>query len=191
MKEEYLFDGKLEPTNEAYAMAKIAGVKMCQSYYRQYGSRFISVIPPNLYGPGDNFDLKNSHVIPALMRKFHLAKITQAPEVVIWGTGAPRREFLYTDDLANACLFMMERYDDNEIINIGAGKDLSILELAELMAGVVGFQGSLVFDPDYPDGMPQKLLDVRRLEELGWRASTPLSEGLAQTYSWFLNSHWV
>ena len=186
MREEYLLDGKLEPTNEPYAVAKIAGIKMCQSYNRQYGTRFISVMPTNLYGPGDNFDLKDSHVLPALVSKFHEAKSTGASEVVIWGTGTPRREFLYVDDLADACLFLMQQYDANEIINIGVGQDMTILEVAEHVSAVVGFSGSLVFDPSYPDGTPRKLLDISRLKELGWQASTTLPEGLAKTYAWFL-----
>lgn len=191
MKEAYLLDGKLEPTNEPYAVAKIAGFKMCQSYNRQYGTRFISVMPTNLYGPGDNFDLQDSHVIPALIRKFHVARITGEPEVAVWGTGAPRREFLYVDDLADACLFLMERYDADEIINIGVGRDLTIRELAELTAATIGFSGRLVFDPNYPDGTPQKLLDISRLAEMGWQSSTQLPEGLAKTYDWFLDSPWA
>lgn len=191
MKEEYLLDGKLEPTNEPYAVAKIAGIKMCHSYNRQYGTRFFSVMPTNLYGPGDNFDLKDSHVIPALIRKFHEAKSTGAPEVVVWGTGAPRREFLFVDDLADACLFLMERYNAEEIINIGVGQDLTIRELAELVGAAVGFTGRLVFDPTYPDGTPRKLLDCSRLREMGWQAGTMLPEGLAKTYAWFRESSWA
>lgn len=191
MKEEYLLDGKLEPTNEPYAVAKIAGIEMCQAYRRQYGANFIAAMPTNLYGPGDNFDLKDSHVIPALMRKCHEGKIKGAAEVTVWGTGAPRREFLYVDDLGNACLFLLEHYDAGEIINVGTGEDLTIRELAQIIAEVVGFSGRLVFDPQYPDGTPRKLLDVTRLSGLGWQARTPLREGLSKTYEWFLKSSWV
>jgi GDP-L-fucose synthase len=191
MREDYLLDGKLEPTNEPYAVAKIAGIKMCQSYNRQYGTGFISVMPTNLYGPGDNFDLLDSHVIPAMIRKFHQGKTAGDPEVVVWGTGAPRREFLYVDDLADACLFLMERYQEGEIINIGVGQDLQILELARAVAAVVGFQGQIKLDPTYPDGTPRKLLDVSRLTSLGWQARTPLPEGLQKTYDWFCGSPWV
>jgi GDP-L-fucose synthase len=191
MKEAYLLDGKLEPTNEPYAVAKIAGIKMCQSYNRQYGTCFISVMPTNLYGPGDNFDLLDSHVIPALIRKFHRAKVTGAPEVPVWGTGAPRREFLYVDDLADACLFLMEHYHEGEIINIGVGQDLQIRELARLIAAVTGFAGRIVQDPSYPDGTPRKLLDVSKLTALGWQARTPLEEGLSKTYEWFCRSSWA
>jgi GDP-L-fucose synthase len=191
MKEEYLLDGKLEPTNEPYAVAKIAGIKMCQSYNRQYGTAFIALMPTNLYGPGDNFDLLDSHVIPALIRKFHQAKVTKAPEVVIWGTGSPRREFLYVDDLADACLFLMEGYDEGEIINVGVGEDLPILELARQVAAVTGFTGQIGHDLEYPDGTPRKLLDVSRLTGLGWQARTPLEEGLKKTYDWFCRSPWA
>lgn len=191
MKEEYLLDGKLEPTNEPYAVAKIAGLKMCQAYNRQYGTRFIAAMPTNLYGPGDNFDLLDSHVIPALMRKCHEAKVKGAAEVKVWGTGTPRREFLFVDDLADACLFLMRNYQEGQIINVGVGQDLTILELAHLVAEVVGFQGQLVFDPSYPDGTPRKLLDVSRLRKLGWQARTPLKEGLQKTYDWFCSSTWA
>jgi GDP-L-fucose synthase len=191
MKEDYLLDGKLEPTNEPYAVAKIAGIKLCQSYNRQYGTCFISLMPTNLYGPGDNFDLLDSHVLPALMRKFHQAKVTKAPEVPIWGTGTPRREFLYVDDLADACLFLMQHYDNGEIINVGVGKDLQILELAHRVQEAVGYQGRIVLDPSYPDGTPRKLLDVSRLTALGWQAQTPLTEGLQKTYDWFCRSPWA
>jgi GDP-L-fucose synthase len=191
MREDYLLDGKLEPTNEPYAVAKIAGIKLCQSYNRQYGTCFISVMPTNLYGPGDNFDLLDSHVLPALIRKFHRAQVTGAPEVPVWGTGAPRREFLYVDDLADACLFLMERYHQGEIINIGVGQDLSILELARLVAAVTGFAGRMVPDPRYPDGTPRKLLDVSTLTALGWQAQTPLKTGLQKTYDWFRHSPWA
>jgi GDP-L-fucose synthase len=191
MKEEYLLDGKLEPSNEPYAVAKIAGIKMCQSYNRQYDTCFISAMPTNLYGPGDNFDLLDSHVIPALIRKFHQAKVAGAPEVTVWGTGAPRREFLYVDDLADACLFLMDGYQEGEIINVGLGQDLQILELARQVAAVTGFQGQLVLDSSYPDGTPRKLLDVSKLTALGWRARTPLNEGLKMTYDWFCRSPWA
>lgn len=191
MREVYLLDGKLEPTNEPYAVAKIAGIKMCQAYWRQYGCRFISVMPTNLYGPGDNFDLQHSHVIPGLMHRIHSAKVQAAPAVTIWGTGTPRREFLYVDDLADACLFLMQHYEEPEIINIGVGEDISIAELAVFIAETVGYEGRLVYDPSYPDGTPRKLLDVSRLHSLGWRAKTPLRQGLAQTYAWFCESEWV
>ena len=191
MKEEHLLDGKLEPTNEPYAVAKIAGLKMCQAYNREYGTRFISLMPTNLYGPGDNFDLLDSHVIPALMRKCHEAKVSGAKAVEIWGTGAPRREFLYVDDLADACLFVMENYEGSEFLNVGVGQDLSIKELAGLVAQVVGFKGELAFDPTKPDGTPRKLLEVSRLTALGWRAQMPLKEGLQRTYEWFCASPWV
>jgi GDP-L-fucose synthase len=191
MKEEYLLDGKLEPTNEPYAVAKIAGIEMCQSYNRQYGTGFIAVMPTNLYGPGDNFDLLDSHVIPALIRKFHRGKVTGAPEVPVWGSGTPRREFLYVDDLADACFFLMENYQEGEIINVGVGQDLPILELAGIVAAVIGYQGQIVLDPSYPDGTPRKLLDVSRLSAMGWQARTPLTEGLKITYDWFCQSPWA
>jgi GDP-L-fucose synthase len=191
MKEEYLLDGKLEPTNAPYAVAKIAGITMCQAYNREYGTCFISAMPTNLYGPGDNFDLLDSHVIPALMRRFHLARGRGASEVVVWGTGAPRREFLHVDDLAAACLFLMEHYQESDIINVGVGRDLSIRELAELIAAVTGFKGRISFDPSQPDGTPRKLLDVSRLTALGWQARIPLEEGLRRTYRWFCRSHWA
>ncbi len=186
LKEEYLLTGPLEETNQWYAIAKIAGIKMVQAYRRQYGFRGISLMPTNLYGPGDNFDLQTSHVLPALLRKFHEAKVDAAPRVVVWGTGAPRREFLHVDDLADAALFLMEHYDGEEIINVGVGEDLTIRELAELIKEVVGYRGDIVFDTSKPDGTPRKLLDVSRLHQLGWRAKIPLREGLAQTYAWYL-----
>jgi GDP-L-fucose synthase len=186
MKEAYILDGKLESTNEPYAIAKIAGIKMCQAYQRQYGARFISVMPTNLYGPGDNFDPMQSHVIPALIRKYHEAKMNGSAKVVIWGSGTPRREFLYVDDLADACIFLMQQYDSAEIINIGVGEDLSIKELARLIGRITGFEGELVFDPNFPDGPPRKLMDVSRLHDLGWRAKTSFTEGLERTYDWFL-----
>jgi GDP-L-fucose synthase len=185
MKEEYLLTGPLEPTNEAYAVAKIAGIKMVQAYRRQYGFNGISLMPTNLYGPGDNFDLETSHVIPALLRKFHEAKVSGRWEVVVWGTGTPRREFLHVDDLADAALFLMRHYDGEEIVNVGVGEDISIRELAELIAKVVGFRGEIVYDTSKPDGTPRKLLDVSRLFSMGWRPRIPLEEGLRQTYAWF------
>ena len=188
MKEEYLLSGYLESTNEPYAVAKIAGIKMCQSYNRQYGTRYISVMPTNLYGPEDNFDLETSHVLPALIRKFYEAKERGLTEVVIWGTGTPRREFLHVDDLAGACVFLMEHYDGSEIVNIGVGEDQTIRELAEMIAEVVGFDGKLQFDPTKPDGTPVKLLDVGRLNRLGWKARIPLRNGLAETYEWYRKS---
>jgi len=224
IKEEYLLSGPLEPTNEWYAVAKIAGIKMCQAYRRQYGFRAISLMPTNLYGPGDNFDLETSHVLPALIRKFHLAKLAavgeleaivederrfgripddvlaglglrregerlvrvDAPRVVLWGTGTPRREFLHVDDLADACLFLMQHYDEEAILNVGVGEDLSIRELAELVAEEVGFEGEIEFDTTKPDGTPRKLLDVSRLFGLGWRPKIGLREGIRQTYTWYL-----
>lgn len=185
IKEEYLLTGELEPTNEWYAIAKIAGIKLCQAYRKQYGFNAISAMPTNLYGPGDNFHLENSHVLPALIRRFHEAKEAGASEVTIWGTGTPRREFLYVEDLAEALLFLMQNYDQAEHINVGCGSDLSILELARLVAEVVGFAGKIKPDPSKPDGTPQKLTDVSRLTALGWRARTGLAEGLAATYAWY------
>jgi GDP-L-fucose synthase len=226
MKEEYLLTGELEPTNEPYAVAKIAGIKMCQSYNRQYGTNYISVMATNLYGPGDNFDLETSHVLPALIRKFHEGKVRAAnlnevrgkrfeakasnlrPRtsdlslsasnlgpptsnghfVTIWGTGTPKREFLYVDDLADACVYLMEHYDGSEIVNIGVGEDISIGDLAALVKEVVGFRGDIVYDSSKPDGTPRKLLDVSRLHSLGWKAKTDLSEGIRKTYEWYLSS---
>jgi GDP-L-fucose synthase len=184
--ESSLLTGPLEPTNEWYAVAKIAGIKMCQAYAKQYGFNAISLMPTNLYGPGDNFDLQTSHVLPALLRKFHEAKSAAAASVTIWGSGAPRREFLHVDDLADAACFLMESYDSPEIVNVGCGEDLSIAELAELIRGVVGFDGDLVFDRTKPDGTPRKLLDVHRLTALGWRARISLADGIRSTYRWFL-----
>ena len=188
MKEEYLLKGALEPTNEPYAVAKIAGIKMCEAYNRQYGANFISVMPTNLYGPNDNFDLDDSHVLPALIRKFYEAKSSGAPSVVIWGTGNPRREFLYVDDLADACLFLMRHYDDSGLINIGVGEDLTIKELALLIREVVGFEGEIEFDSAKPDGMARKLLDVSKIKSLGWQAKTGLRQGIEMTYGWYVNS---
>jgi len=186
MSEDCLLTGPLEPTNEAYAIAKIAGLKLCSAYRRQYGFDAICAMPTNLYGPGDNFSLQHSHVLPALMRKIHEAKETGASEVVIWGTGRPRREFLYVDDLAETCLLLMERYEDERPINVGCGRDQTIAELADMMARVVGFTGTLRYDSSKPDGAPQKLLDTARLAALGWTARTGLEAGIRSTYAWFL-----
>ncbi|HEX5475304.1 MAG TPA: GDP-L-fucose synthase [Vicinamibacterales bacterium] len=186
MTEEQLLTGALEPTNEAYAIAKIAGIKLCQAYRRQYGANFVSAMPTNLYGPHDNFDLTSSHVLPAMIRRFHEAKIAGAREVTIWGTGTPRREFLHVDDLASACLFLMDRYESERHINVGTGEDLSIRELAELVRGVVHPPAALAFDTSKPDGMPRKLLDVSRVHALGWRHTIALRDGIAATYEWFL-----
>jgi len=224
MKEEYLLSGQLEPTNEPYAIAKIAGIRMCQSYNRQYGTRFISVMPTNLYGPGDNFDLETSHVLPALIRKFHEAKTSDESRVTsdkrpndgtkdaaltlkrsapltssersersspgsfvtLWGTGTPRREFLHVDDLADACVFLMNHYEDSEIINIGVGKDISISELADLIKDIVGFKGAIRYDRSKSDGTPRKLLDASKLRALGWQSKISLREGIARTYGWYV-----
>jgi len=186
ISEESLLTGPLEPTNEGYAIAKIAGLKMCQAYRRQYGFDAISVMPTNLYGPGDNFDPQNSHVLPALIRRFHESKARGDQRVVIWGTGAPRREFLYVDDLADALVFLAQNYSDERPINVGIGEDLTIAELAGLIANVVGFTGGLEFDSSKPDGTPRKLLDVTRLHALGWRAQISLARGVRDTYAWFL-----
>lgn len=187
LKEEYLLTGLLEPTNEPYAIAKIAGIKMCESYNRQYGTKYISVMPTNLYGENDNFDLHTSHVLPALIRKFHEAKENNQPFVEVWGTGTPKREFLYSDDLADACVYLMDHYEENEIVNIGVGEDLEIKELAYKIKEVVGYEGELHFDTSKPDGTPRKLVDVTKLHSLGWRASTSLNEGLVKAYKGFLN----
>ena len=189
IKEEYLLTGALEPTNEAYALAKISGLKMCQFYNTQYGTNFISTMPTNLYGPNDNFDLNNSHVLPALMRKFHEAKISSAKEVVLWGTGTPLREFLHVDDLADACVYLMNNYNGNEFFNVGTGKDVTILELAKIIKRVVGYNGEIVLDSTKPDGTPRKLLDVSRLERVGWKASIQLEDGISSTYDWFLSNY--
>ena len=188
LREEYLLTGPLEPTNEPYAVAKIAGIKMCESYNRQYGSEFVSVMPTNLYGPNDNFDLENSHVLPALIRKFHEAKERGDDKVVVWGTGSPRREFLYVDDMAAACVFVMNRDGYTDMVNIGVGEDIQIRDLARLVGEVVGFEGEIVFDPGKPDGTPRKLLDVSRLQALGWSAKTGLREGIEETYRWYLKN---
>ena len=187
IKEEYLLTGPLEPTNEWYAIAKIAGIKLCQAYRRQYGFNAISLMPTNLYGPGDNFDLANSHVLPALIRKFHEAKLRAEPHVVMWGTGSPRREFLHVDDMADASVFLTETYDGEDIINVGVGDDIRIRDLAELVRDITGYQGDVVNDASKPDGTPRKLLDVSRLHALGWQAKIPLRDGIASTYQWFLD----
>jgi GDP-L-fucose synthase len=186
IKEEYLLTSALEPTNEWYAVAKIAGLKLAQAYRQQHGFNAISLMPTNLYGPGDHFDLKTSHVLPALMRKAHEARVNNSPEMIVWGTGTPRREFMHVDDLADAALFLMLHYDEPDIINVGVGADLSIRELAELVCRVVGFNGRLVFDASKPDGTPRKLLDVSRLGTLGWQARISLEDGIRETYQWFL-----
>jgi len=180
--------GPLEPTNEAYAIAKIAGIRLCQAYDREYGANFISAMPTNLYGPNDNFDLLSSHALPALLRKAHEAKKSGTREMLVWGSGNPRREFLHVDDLAAACLFLLEKYDSPEIINVGCGEDISIRELAELICEIVGFEGELVWDATKPDGTPRKLLDVSKLHALGWRHTIALREGIARTYGWFLQN---
>lgn len=189
MKEEHLLTGELEPTNESYAIAKIAGIKMCQAYRKQYGFNAISLMPTNLYGSDDNFDLENSHVLPALIRKFHEAKIEGQESVTIWGSGSPKREFLHVDDLAEACVFLMNNYDSDSIVNIGAGKDISIKELAELIKDIVGFEGVLELDSSKPDGPPQKLLDVSKLDGMGWHAKTSLEDGIRTTYQWYCSKY--
>jgi len=196
LKEEFLLSGPLEYTNEPYAIAKIAGIKLCENYFRQFGSNYYSVMPTNLYGPYDNFDLNTSHVVPALLRKFHEAKVENKNEVVVWGTGSPMREFLYVDDLAEALIFLLERFDASKIyaegishINIGSGEDLSISDLAQLIAEVVGFRGNIKFDTSKPDGTPKKLLDVSRINKMGWKAKTNLRDGLKLAYDWFVNIH--
>jgi GDP-L-fucose synthase len=186
MAEDSLLTGPLEPTNEWYAIAKIAGLKMCQAYRKQYGADFISAMPTNLYGPGDNYDLEQSHVVGALLVKLHRAKKAHAKSVEIWGTGTPRREFLYVDDLADALIFLMQRYSDMSHVNVGVGSDVTIRELAETIAEVVGFRGAFTYNTSRPDGTPRKLMDVRRLTALGWRAKTPLKDGLAAAYAWFV-----
>ena len=186
--ESALLTGPLEPTNEAYAIAKIAGVKLCQAYDREYKANFISAMPSNLYGPNENFDLETSHVLAALLRKAHEAKTKRARELVVWGTGTPRREFLHVDDCASACLFLLEKYDSPEIINVGCGKDVTIRELAELICDVVGFEGDLTWDKTKPDGTPRKLLDVSKLRELGWAPGISLRDGISRTYDWFLKN---
>jgi len=194
MKEEHLLTGKLEPTNDAYAIAKISGIIMCKSYNRQHDTNFIAAMPTNLYGPGDNFNLDTSHVLPALIRKFHEAKERDDPAVTVWGTGSPRREFLYVDDLADALVFLMENFNadpknpDDVFVNVGVGEDLSIKELAELIGEVVGYKGKIKWDSSMPDGTPQKLLDVSRMTKMGWKAKTPLKEGVHAAYNWYLEN---
>lgn len=189
MKEEHLLTGELEPTNEWYAIAKIAGIKMCQAYKKQHGFNAISIMPTNLYGPGDNFNLENSHVMPALIRKFHEAKINNLPVVEIWGTGSPKREFLHVDDMADASVFLMESYEGEGFVNVGVGEDVSIKELAETVKEVVAYQGDLIFDTSKPDGTPRKLLDVSKLNALGWKSHTELNKGIIATYQWFLSQN--
>jgi GDP-L-fucose synthase len=188
LKEEYLLTGLLEPSNEPYAIAKIAGIKMCDAYRSQYGCHFISAMPSNLYGPNDNYDLEMSHVIPALLRKFHEAKQKGSPEVMVWGTGTPLREFMHVDDLADACLVLMDRFDEAGFINVGTGVELSIRQLAELIAQITGFNGSIVFDPTKPDGTPRKLMDVTRLSRAGWKAEIPLEDGIRRVYAGLSNT---
>ena len=188
IREDALLTGPLEPTNDAYALAKIAGIKLCQAYAREYGKNFLSAMPTNLYGPHDNFDLHTSHVLPALIRKIHEAKKSGAPEVLVWGTGTPRREFLHADDLADACVFLLKNYDSSELINVGSGTDVTIRELAELICEVLGYKGTLAFDPTKPDGTPRKLMDSSRLFALGWKPRIPLREGIAHATAWVLEN---
>lgn len=188
IKEEYFMTGPLEKTNDAYAIAKIAGIKMCQSYDKQYGTKFISVMPTNLYGPNDNFNLNSSHVLPALLRKFHDAKLNNDKEAIMWGTGKPKREFLHVDDLADACVYLMNNYEDSEIVNIGTGEDVEIIELARMIKDIVGFKGEIKNDLSKPDGTPRKQLDVSKLHSLGWKHKIPLEEGIKETYQWFLEN---
>lgn len=189
IREEYLLTGELERTNEAYALAKISGLKLVQAYRKQYGHKWISAMPTNMYGPGDNFDLENSHVLPALIRKFHDAKTLGSSSVTLWGSGSPKREFLHSDDLGRACIFLLDNYDDDVAINVGVGEDISIKELAELIKEVVGFHGEILWDSSKPDGTPRKLLDVTRLESLGWKAQINLEEGIRETYQWFIENN--
>ncbi len=189
IKEEYLLTGPLESSNDAYAIAKIAGIMMCQSYNKQYGTNYISLMPTNLYGPNDNFDLESSHVLPALIRKFHEAKINNSPTVSLWGTGSPMREFLHVDDLADAAVHLMNTYDGSEIVNVGTGEDVTIKELAELIRATVGYKGELVWDTDKPDGTPRKLLDVSKLHSLGWKHKTALMDGIKNTYGWYTDDY--
>lgn len=189
LKEDYLLTGPLEPTNEPYAVAKIAGIVMCRAYNRQYGTNFIAVMPTNLYGPGDNFDLETSHVLPALIRKIFEAGVKGEPEVTLWGTGAPRREFLYVDDLAAACLFLMQRYDGSELINLGTGRDITIKELAALISELTGYRGGIVWDHSKPDGTPQKLLDVGNIRALGWKPQYSLRDGISHTIQWYCDNN--
>jgi GDP-L-fucose synthase len=189
IKEEYLLTGELEKTNEAYALAKISGLKLVQAYRKQYGHKWVSAMPTNMYGPGDNFDLENSHVLPALIRKFDDAKKSGAPTVTLWGSGSPRREFLHADDLGRACVYLLENYNDDVAINVGVGEDVSIKELAELIKETVGFSGSIDWDSSKPDGTPRKLLDVSRITKLGWKAQISLKDGIASTYEWYKTNH--
>ncbi len=188
LKEEYLLTGPLEETNRAYAIAKIAGIELCQAYHRQYGCNFISVMPTNLYGPNDNFSPERSHVLPALLRRFHEAKLADTPSVTVWGSGTPMREFLHVDDLGSACVFLMETYDDPSIINIGTGEDITIRELTEKVSGVVGYKGTIEWDSSKPDGTPRKVLDVKKIHNLGWHHAISLDEGLRQTYEWYCSN---
>ena len=188
LREEYLLSGPLEPTNEWYAVAKIAGIKMCQAYRRQYGCDFISAMPTNMYGPNDNYDLKTSHVLPALIRKFHEAKASGAAKVTCWGTGKPLREFLYADDLAGACVFLMQRYSEEQFVNVGFGSDISIRDLAEMVRREVGFKGEIEWDTSKPDGTPRKVMDISKIKSLGWSPRIGLREGIAQTYDWYLEN---
>ncbi len=188
ISEDSLLTGPLEPTNDAYAIAKIAGIKLCQSYARQYGKNFISAMPTNLYGPHDNYDLRNSHVLPALIRKVHEAKQAGTKSIAVWGSGNPRREFLHTNDLADACVFLLEHYDQPDLINVGCGEDVTIRELAETVCDVLGFEGTLEFDPTKPDGTPRKLLDIQKIKSLGWSPKIPLREGIANAYDWFIKN---
>lgn len=188
IKEEYLLSGHLEETNEAYALAKISGLKMCEFFNKQYGTNFISIMPTNLYGPYDNFHPENSHVMPALIRRFHEAKENNAPEVVVWGSGTPLREFLYSEDMADACIYLMETYEGNDFFNIGTGKEITIRGLAELIKDVVGYKGDIVWDKSKPDGTPRKLLDVSRLEKAGWKYKMELKDGIKEAYKWFLEN---
>ena len=189
IKEEYLLSGYLEETNEAYALAKISGLKMCQFFNKQYGTKFISVMPTNLYGPYDNFHPENSHVMPALIRRFHEAKVNEAKEVVVWGSGAPLREFLYSEDMADACIYLMETYEGNDFFNIGTGKEITIKDLAELIKDIVGYEGKIVWDSSKPDGTPRKLLDVSRLKKTGWTYKIELKDGIEKAYKWYLESY--
>lgn len=188
IKESSLLKGELEPTNEPYALAKIIGIKMCQSFNKQYGTQYISAMPTNLYGINDNFDLQNSHVLPAMIRKFHEAKINKKESVELWGSGSPFREFLFADDLADACIFLMNNYNDSEIINIGTGIDITIKDLAEMIKGIVGYNGRIRWDNTKPDGTPRKLLDVSKVHKLGWRHKVSLEDGISRTYNWYLNT---